>query len=158
MMIRKISDIIYKATGVIISCFLALIVVLTFAQVMSRYLFKFSIDWAQELTVYLMVWLVFLGCSMGMKNEEVASLSFVIQKFNQRVQKIFKLLANSCIILFSLVSTYHNREVVAFAMKKRSPIIGIKMGYVSVAFSICSVIVAINCGIAIYDTVKKKES
>ena len=61
-MLKKLSDFIYKITGVFISVDLAVIVVLSFSQVVSRYVFSFSISWAQELVTYLLVWLVFMGC------------------------------------------------------------------------------------------------
>lgn len=156
-MIQKISDFIYRVTGVIITILLVSIVFLTFVQVLSRYVFKFSIDWAQELVVYIMVWLVFLGCSMGMRDGEVATLTIVTEKLDRKKQKILGVISNILIIVFSVVSAYYNREVIGFAMQRKSPIMGIRMGYVSFPFTVLSVIVAFNCIISITNLLKSKE-
>ena len=154
-MIRKISYWIYRFTGVVISIMLGLIVVLTFAQVISRYVFSFSIDWTQELTIYIMVWMVFLGCSMGMRKHEVATMSFVMEKLPLKIQKAARLLCNICLITFLVICIIVNTEIIEGAMKRISPIMKIKMGYISAAFSVSSAIIAFNCCIDFYDAMKK---
>ena len=39
----------------------------TFSQVVARYVFNTGVVWALELTVYLFAWLVLLGMSYGVK-------------------------------------------------------------------------------------------
>lgn len=69
---RKLCDILYRITGGIVVTLMIEIILMTFLQVFTRYIINASIPWAQELIVYSMVWMVLLGCSMGMRKHEVA--------------------------------------------------------------------------------------
>ncbi|MGI5966133.1 MULTISPECIES: TRAP transporter small permease [Anaerotruncus] len=153
-MLRKISDIIYKISGYFVELALMAIVVLVFLQVISRYVFQFSIDWAQELTVYLLIWMVFMGCSMGMRDNQVVSLTLVTDQLPRIAQELLKIVVNLLLIFFFVVCTIGNVEIIQFAMNRISPVLKIKMGYISAAFSVSAVIMSYNCLLAIGDTVK----
>lgn len=112
------------------------IVVLVFLQVISRYVFQFSIDWAQELTVYLLIWMVFMGCSMGMRDNQVVSLTLVTDQLPRIAQELLKIVVNLLLIFFFVVCTIGNVEIIQFAMNRISPVLKIKMGYISAAFSV----------------------
>ena len=51
----------------IIALLLGLMTVLTFANVVARYVFNSNILWALELTVFMFAWLVLLGASYAVK-------------------------------------------------------------------------------------------
>jgi C4-dicarboxylate transporter DctQ subunit len=51
----------------VIAVLLGLMTLITFANVVARYLFNSNILWALELTVYLFGWLVLLGASYAVK-------------------------------------------------------------------------------------------
>ncbi len=51
----------------LIAFLLAVMTLITFAQVVARYAFNYSFVWALELTSYLFAWLIFLGMSYGVR-------------------------------------------------------------------------------------------
>ena len=153
-MLKKISDFIYRLTGIFISLDLATIVVLAFAQVVSRYVFSFSISWAQELVTYLLVYLVFLGCSMGLRDGEVAALTIVVDKMNEKQQKIIKIVVQILLIVFCVYGIIANQEVMMNMWSKKSSILRLNLGYVSIAFTLSSGIIIFNSIIAIIDLAK----
>ncbi|MFO1320084.1 MAG: TRAP transporter small permease [Burkholderiales bacterium] len=59
----------------------ALLVTLTL-QVVSRFLFRFPLDWTEELGRVLQLWLVFLGAAVGARRAE----HFVVDVFMQRAR------------------------------------------------------------------------
>lgn len=144
-MLKKCCDALYKATGVVITAGLFSIVILVFLQVISRYVFKFSINWAQELTVYILIWLVFLGCSMGMRDNEVASLTIVTDRLPNTGKWLCAMAVNILMIMFLAVTILANREIIAFAMRRTSPVMKIKMGYISSAYSVSSLFTILYC-------------
>ena len=113
---RKLSDILYKITGAINVVLITLIIVLTFLQVLSRYITHISMPWAQELTVYSMVWMVFLGCSMGMRKHEVARLTLLEQALPYRGKQILTIINNAILITFLFIIFKANIAVIANAL------------------------------------------
>src|SRR5699024_2911675 len=63
---------------ILAGCFV-IMVALVFFQVLTRFVFtKFGLDisatWTQELSRYLMIWLVFLGSAVGMRSDRMLHL------------------------------------------------------------------------------------
>ena len=50
-----------------IAFLLALMTLITFGQVIARYIFDYSFVWALELVTFLFAWLIFLGMSYGVR-------------------------------------------------------------------------------------------
>jgi hypothetical protein len=51
----------------VVIALMAVMAVLVFANVVSRYLFNFSIIWVEELTRYMMVWVGFIGSGLVLR-------------------------------------------------------------------------------------------
>lgn len=150
---RKLSDILYKITGAINVVLITLIIVLTFLQVLSRYITHISMPWAQELTVYAMVWMVFFGCSMGMRKHEVASLTLLEQALPYRGKQILTIINNAILITFLVIIFKANIAVIENAMNRLSGMMRIPTGYVNIALSVMAVLVILYGLIDVYDAV-----
>lgn len=153
-LLHRLSDIIYVLSGYVITGFLFLITIFTFVQVVSRFVFRFPIAWSQELIVYLLIWLVFIGCSMGLRNGEVASLTLGTDRLSPRARKMLRIVVNVILVAFFMITTISNAELIEFASRRRSSIMRINMAFVSSAYSVSSVIMAYNCTLAVIDDIK----
>ena len=78
--------------GLIAFLFAAMTLV-TFSQVVSRYVFNAGAVWALELTTYLFAWMVLIGISYGVKVNAHLGVDAFVRLFNSRVQRIFALIA-----------------------------------------------------------------
>ena len=78
--------------GVIALLFAAMTLV-TFSQVVARYLFNSGVVWALELTVYLFAWLVLFGMSYGVKVHAHLGVDAFVKLFPSPAQRVFGLLA-----------------------------------------------------------------
>ena len=72
-MLTKINNWLYRIIGVVAGTCLFCIIVVVSAQVISRYVFSYSIKWTSELTVYLLTWMVFLGCAMAYRTNDIVA-------------------------------------------------------------------------------------
>lgn len=63
--IGRVTDAIEET---LIAFFLGAMTMLTFANVVFRYVFNDNILWALELTVFMFAWMVLVGASYGVKN------------------------------------------------------------------------------------------
>ena len=78
--------------GVIALLFAAMTLV-TFTQVVLRYVFNTGFVWALELTVYLFAWLVLFGMSYGIKVHAHLGVDAFVKLFPGTVQRVFGLIA-----------------------------------------------------------------
>jgi C4-dicarboxylate transporter DctQ subunit len=67
---------------------LAVMTLLTFSQVVLRYVFNSGIVWGLEATVYLFTWLVLIGISMGIRNDSHIAVELITEKLPAAAQKL----------------------------------------------------------------------
>ena len=63
----KIGNTIDRVEEGLIAFLLTFMTLVTFTQVVARYVFNYSFVWALELVTYLFAWLIFLGMSYGVR-------------------------------------------------------------------------------------------
>jgi C4-dicarboxylate transporter DctQ subunit len=76
-----------------IALLFAAMTLVTFSQVVARYVFNTGVVWALELTVYLFAWLVLFGMSYGVKVHAHLGVDALVRLFPSRAQLAFGLLA-----------------------------------------------------------------
>jgi len=82
---------------------LALMTILTFANVVARYVFNSNILWALELTVFLFAWLVLMGCSYGVHKQFHIGVDVVINAVSPTYRRILALLSITACLAFSIL-------------------------------------------------------
>lgn len=80
---------------------LGLMTIITFANVIARYIFNSNILWGLEATVFLFAWLVLIGASYGVKQTFHIGIDIVLVMVPKPVRKILTLLACAACILFA---------------------------------------------------------
>ncbi len=84
-----------------IAILLGLMTVITFANVIARYVFNSNILWALEVTVFLFAWLVLLGMSYGVKKSMHLGVDVVINAVSPGVRKTLAVISVVCCIACS---------------------------------------------------------
>ena len=87
----------------LIALFLGLMTLITFANVIARYLFNSNILWALEATVFLFAWLVLLGVSYGVKKNIHLGVDVLLVALPASIRKILVLLSVIACLAFSLL-------------------------------------------------------
>lgn len=100
---RNSSSLIDQLEETLIALILGFMTLLTFANVIARYVFNSNILWALEATVFLFAWLVLLGVSYGVKKNFHIGVDVIVGALPNPLKKILSLVAVSACILFSLL-------------------------------------------------------
>ncbi len=66
---------------------MAAMVALVFCNVISRYVLRVSIVWAEELSQYLMVWIVFLGAGLAFREGRHVAVEFFQDRMGSRLRR-----------------------------------------------------------------------
>lgn len=86
----------------LIALFLGLMTLLTFANVVFRYVLNSNILWALEMTVFLFAWMVLIGASFGVKKHFHIGVDVVINLAPPGLKKTFALISVVCCLFFSI--------------------------------------------------------
>ncbi len=97
----KVGQVTDKAEETLIAFFLGAMTLLTFVNVIMRYVFNENILWALELTVFMFAWMVLVGASYGVKKHFHIGVDVVINLAPEGGRKIYALIAVACCLTFS---------------------------------------------------------
>lgn len=87
----------------IIVVLLGLMVLITFSQVIARYIFNAGWGSALEITQVLFAWLILFGMSYGLKHGIHLGVDILIRKFSTPVFKVFAVLGGLLCILYGAI-------------------------------------------------------
>ncbi len=87
----------------LIAVFLAAMTLITFANVVARYVFNENILWALEVTVFLFAWLVLLGVSYGVKKHIHLGVDVLVMRVGAGARKVLAIIAVLACLVFSLL-------------------------------------------------------
>jgi TRAP-type C4-dicarboxylate transport system permease small subunit len=83
----------------------AVIVGMVTTEVILRKLFGSSLIFTEELARYLMVWIVFLGSVLAIRDGAHIRISFFVKRFSDRVQIWIAFIAHLLTVLFLVILT-----------------------------------------------------
>ena len=96
----NLSKLLNRVEETVIASLLGIMTVITFANVIVRYVFNSNILWALELTVFLFGWLVLLGASYAVKKNAHLGVDILINHPSERPRRLMGLLAAGVCIAF----------------------------------------------------------
>ena len=123
MKVNKILD------GVSVLC-MVLILLLVIVQVAMRYLFNSPLTWSEELAVFVMIWLTFIGSLICMRDKEHIEVTILVDHLPRPLQRIVVAFSRLASVFFLLVVAYYGFELVMENMTVTSPANKISMGLV----------------------------
>jgi C4-dicarboxylate transporter DctQ subunit len=82
---------------------LGLMTLITFSNVVARYLFNNNILWALEATVFLFAWLVLMGCSYGVKKQFHIGVDVVINLVSPKARRVMAMVSVAACLVFAIL-------------------------------------------------------
>lgn len=92
---------------------MAAMTLLTFMQVVARYVFNYSFVWALELTGVMFAWLIFIGMSYGVRVGAHIGVDIVVRSLGVRAARIVGSLAAVLCIVYALIVAWGGFQYVA---------------------------------------------
>ncbi|NQU59403.1 MAG: TRAP transporter small permease [Rhodospirillales bacterium] len=90
---EKFIKLLHRTEEGFLAFLLAGMTIVTFSQVVARYIFNTGAIWALELTTFLFAWLVILGISYGVRIHSHIGVDAFVKLLRPGLQRIFGLLA-----------------------------------------------------------------
>lgn len=120
----KIMEIVNVVVTWIVAVILGTMSVVVFSQVIYRYVLEAPLPWSEELARYLMVWLVLLGASLGLRSKALIGMEALVNVFPAPLKRfsieavlVFSLLFLSVVMIYGMKLTIMNHAQVSPAME-----------------------------------------
>ena len=104
--ISRISDGLYKIEKILAVKLMTVMLGSIAGGVLFRHVFNNPLTWSDELAVYMLVWLTFLGGSMSVKSLRAASLDLLFERVSLRWKRIFLVVGYLCVMVFAGIVAY----------------------------------------------------
>jgi C4-dicarboxylate transporter DctQ subunit len=87
----------------LIALLLAAMTLVSFAQVVARYVFNYSFTWALELTMVMFAWLIFLGIPYGVRIGSHIGVDALVKSLGPKSGRIAGIAAASLCVVYSVI-------------------------------------------------------
>jgi len=110
---------------------MSVMLVVIFAQVVSRYVFNWTPEWSEELARYLFVWVVFIGSALIMGESGHLAVQFVPNHFKGTATgKLMEIIINLSGYVFILILLTQGAKMTRVMTFQISPGLEIPMSWV----------------------------
>ncbi len=136
-LLKGVRSVLYGFSVVAMSVMLVII----FAQVVTRYLFNYTPEWSEELARFLFVWVVFLGSALIMGESGHLAVQFLPDKFKGTVfGTILDVVINICGYVFIGLLLTQGWKMTSIMTFQRAPGLDIPMSWVYVIIPVSCVL------------------
>lgn len=122
-----------------------LMVFVTLAQVVFRYLIEAPLPWSEELARYCFVWIVFLGGAIGLSRGVHLGVDLLVNLLPTRPRKALEALTSAMIAVFAGAVIYASYPVINMNMMQRSPALGVQMSWIYIAIPVSMALIFLIC-------------
>jgi len=136
-LLKGVRSILYGFSVVAMSVMLVII----FAQVVTRYFFNYTPEWSEELARFLFVWVVFLGSALIMGESGHLAVQFLPDKFKGTVfGTVLDVVINVCGYVFIGLLLTQGWKMTSIMTFQRAPGLDIPMSWVYVIIPVSCVL------------------
>jgi len=128
----------------LLNVIMAVLTLSVFAQVIFRFLIKHPLAWTEELAIYCLVWLTFLGAAYAMSLKAHIGVEFFTNLFPLKLRRFLYILATVASIAFYLIMVIQGYDLVRQSLTQLTPVLRLPMGYVYSVIPISGLFLIIN--------------
>jgi TRAP-type transport system small permease protein len=132
------------ANRAIIFLMMAVMTTLVFVNVVTRYVFNFSIIWAEEVSQYLMIWIAYLGAGLALREGRHVALEMLHDRLPEAFSRRVRMAVGGLVLAFLGAVTVLGFQFAVFVWNQETPVLNISLGIPSLAIPIGSLLFAVH--------------
>lgn len=121
----------------------AFIVAIVTIEVILRYVFKHSLIFTEELARYLMVWIVFLGSALAIRDGAHIRINILVKRLNPTLRKLAHLSAHGLVLLFLIVVAIEGFRILPSQLRQMCITIDVSLFYFYLAIPVGCVLMIV---------------
>jgi len=114
---EALSRRIERASEFFLCCLMGFMCTIVFIQVLSRFFLPFSMVWSAELARIMLMWVAFIGASLGLKKGSFIAVRFFVGVLPRRVGTQINIIVQVIILTFILLGLVHGGLFLEFLHK-----------------------------------------
>lgn len=142
-MMQRIADGATRWTERLMALALAIMVVLTFGNVVLRYVFNSGYAGAEEISRLAFVWLIFLGAIVAQKRGDHLGMNMVQKRLSPFLRRVCAVICHVAILYGIWLFASGSWTQVKVGAKQVAPVTGYSMALMPLAGLICAVALAL---------------
>ncbi|NVM26591.1 MAG: TRAP transporter small permease [Desulfobacterales bacterium] len=132
------------------------IVTIVTIEVVLRYIFGLSLIFTEELARYLMVWIVFLGGALAVKDDSHIRINVLVQRLSPRLGQLVRITAHGLTMLLLVVLTVEGTKILPRQLDQMCITIDTSMFYFYLAIPVGSILMIIFILPRIRDSISRR--
>ncbi len=128
----------------IVFLMMAVMTSLVFVNVVTRYVFNFSIIWAEEVSQYLMIWIAYLGAGLALREGRHVAVEMLHDRLPAPLSRSVRMAVGGLVLAFLGAVTILGFQFVLFVWSQETPVLNISLGIPSLAIPIGSLLFAVH--------------
>lgn len=157
--ILAIADrLIARLEAIVLVVTFALLGILTGLQVLGRQ-FDLPTTWTLELAAYLLVWLIFTGASLGVREWQHVRFDAVLELFSGRVRRIIdvaiELTVLGFVVFLAITASHLVERQLAWGQRTATLPVNVSIAFTAVIIPISAVFMAVHIGQRLFGEKRK---
>ena len=126
-----------KASRFLVCVLMVLMVVVVFANVITRYYLHFSLAWSEEVSRYLLIWITFLGAVLAYVDDEHLGLDMMVAKMPLRMRNGLAVITDGMVLYAIWLITEGGYSMMVDSWDWESTTIPIPLGWAYTIIPLC---------------------
>lgn len=102
---------------------------LVLTQVVLRYVFRSPLMWAEEASIFLMIWMAFVGAGIGIRRGAHIAMTLLVDRFPSWVRLTALAISSVATILFLITVAWQGALLTVFVADQPSPALRVSMAW-----------------------------
>jgi len=142
--VESLSYILNKGAEYLLIGLIAGISILIFVQVVFRYGFNHSLYWSEEVGRYTLIWITFIGASVGFKKKAHMGVDFLFMAFGKNTQAILTVISDISIFILAVILAVYGIKLASFVRFQTSAALLLPMAVPYSAIWIGGILTAVH--------------
>jgi TRAP-type transport system small permease protein len=155
--VMKGINLLNKLVGIVVGLMLGVMSILIVLQVICRFVLENPLTWSEEAARYLMVYTVFLGAPLALRNHRMIAIEVLLETMKPKVRKFMRILVMLISIVFFILLLVKGMDMLEIVKRQHSPSLGLEMDYAYMAIPIGAALMIINAIAVIIDFLTKDD-
>lgn len=143
-MLDSTSNAVDKICRLFLMLVMAIMVSVIILQVFCRYILNAALPWPEELTIFLMAWMTFIGASIALKSWEHIGITLFSNMLPKKQRIILSILVKFAVLFFAIFLTYTGMLLVQNSVNTVSEALRISMIWPRLSIPVGGVIMILH--------------
>ncbi|WP_404454813.1 TRAP transporter small permease [Oceanobacillus kapialis] len=140
----------------IVSAMFIVLAVLVVLQVVTRFIIDYPLSWSEEISRYLMIYIVFLGSALAMRNKEHIAIDFLMEVVSAKKKKVLNTVILWISLIFAAILLYFGAALTLTVVGQATPTLQFSMSWAYAAIPLGALLLLLNTIAVLMEDSKSK--